>query len=117
VEQRAGTREAEQAVFERASEIIATEFARPIRIEDVARRVAVSPRQLQRVFADVEGVGFRAHLCELRMAHAAELLGSTDLPVKVVAARVGYRDASQFGKAFKRVHGVSPSQARTRGRG
>jgi transcriptional regulator GlxA family with amidase domain len=108
------TREARQAVFEEAVEIVAAEFSSPLKIDDVARRVSVSPRQLQRVFSDVGGTGFRSHLRRVRMAHAAELLRNTGLPVKEVGRRVGYGDASQFTKAFKRAYGVSPSESRAR---
>lgn len=106
------TRESRLAIFAEAVEILANESSRPLRIGEVAGRVATSPRQLQRVFADVAGVGFRSYLTRLRMSKAAELLATTALPVKEIARRVGYGDASQFSKAFKRTCGVSPSQAR-----
>jgi helix-turn-helix protein len=35
----------------------------------------------------------------------AALLAQTELPVKEVARRVGYRDNSQFSKAFERTYG------------
>lgn len=110
---RPATEEARLAIFAEAVEILAKEWARPLRIDDVARRVATSPRQLQRIFADVAGLGFRSYLRRLRMARAADLLATTALPVKEIARRVGYGDASQFSKAFKRSYGVSPSQLRT----
>ncbi|HEV3378320.1 MAG TPA: helix-turn-helix transcriptional regulator [Thermoleophilaceae bacterium] len=109
---RESTKQAYGSIFDEAAEILATEFSRPNKVEDVARRVATSPRQLQRVFAEVHGLGFRSYLRRIRMCHAAELLATTDLPVKEVAQRVGYRDASQFSKAFKRTQGVTPSEAR-----
>jgi transcriptional regulator GlxA family with amidase domain len=109
---RPATREARLAIFADAVEIIAAEYSRPIRIEEISRRVATSPRQLQRVFADIGGRGFRAHLQAVRMARATELLATTDLPVKEIGTRVGYDDPSQFSKAFKRTYGVSPSQLR-----
>jgi transcriptional regulator GlxA family with amidase domain len=109
---RPATQEARLAIFAEAVEILAKEWSRPLRIDDVARRVATSPRQLQRIFADVAGVGFRSYLTRLRMSSAAALLASTDLPVKEIARRVGYGDASQFSKAFKRAYGISPSKAR-----
>jgi AraC family transcriptional regulator, regulatory protein of adaptative response / methylphosphotriester-DNA alkyltransferase methyltransferase len=106
------TDDARSAIFDDAAEILAREYWRPVRIEEIARRVATSPRHLQRVFADVGGIGFRSHLSGVRMSRAADLLATTDIPVKQIARRVGYRDASQFSKAFKRVHGVSPSELR-----
>jgi AraC family transcriptional regulator, regulatory protein of adaptative response / methylphosphotriester-DNA alkyltransferase methyltransferase len=109
---RRSTHEAHLAIFDQAAAIIASEFSRPLRIEDVAQGLAVSPRHLQRVFSDVAGVGFRSYLRRVRMCHAAELLRETSIPAKEVGRRVGYRDPSQFSKAFKRTYGVSPTQVR-----
>jgi AraC family transcriptional regulator, regulatory protein of adaptative response / methylphosphotriester-DNA alkyltransferase methyltransferase len=81
-------------------------------LEDVAREIATSSRQLQRVFAELAGSAFRDELAAVRMQHGAELLLTTDLPVAEVARRVGYRQAAQFAKAFRRHHGVSPSGLR-----
>jgi AraC family transcriptional regulator of adaptative response / methylphosphotriester-DNA alkyltransferase methyltransferase len=109
---RPATRHRRRAILDDALEILATEYAQPVKIEEVARRVATSPRQLQRAFAEAGGVGFRASLRRIRLSHAAELIAGTDLPVSHVARRVGYRDVSQFSKAFSREQGVSPSQLR-----
>jgi AraC-like DNA-binding protein len=113
---RPATRTTYESIFDDATRILASEFSRPVRIEDLARRTATSPRQLQRVFAEVCGVGFRSYLRRIRMHHAAQLLATTDIPVKEIAQRVGYRDASQFSKAFRRAHGVSPTQFQALGR-
>jgi transcriptional regulator GlxA family with amidase domain len=77
----------------------------------VAHRIATSRRQLQRVFAE-QGTSFRRELQRVRMAHAAALLRQQALPVAAVARAVGYRQAAQFSKAFRRHHGHPPSEAR-----
>jgi AraC-like DNA-binding protein len=51
------------------------------------------------------------------MQHGAALLQTTDLPVSEIAHRVGYRQAAQFAKAFRRDHGLSPSGLRDTPRG
>ena len=81
-------------------------------LDDVARAIATSSRQLQRVFAEHAGGAFREDLAAMRMQHGAVLLQTTDLRVAEVAQRVGYRQAAQFAKAFRRHHGVSPSGLR-----
>jgi AraC family transcriptional regulator, regulatory protein of adaptative response / methylphosphotriester-DNA alkyltransferase methyltransferase len=81
-------------------------------LDDVAREIATSSRQLQRVFSELAGRAFRDELAAVRMQHGAELLQTTDLPVAEIARRVGYRQAAQFAKAFRRHHGVSPSGLR-----
>ena len=105
---RPATRQLRQAIFEDAVEILEAEYSRPPTIEEVARRVATSPRQLQRVFEEVGG--YRAYLRRIRLSRAAALLARTDLTVTEVAARVGYGELSQFSKAFRRAYGLSPSQ-------
>jgi AraC family transcriptional regulator, regulatory protein of adaptative response / methylphosphotriester-DNA alkyltransferase methyltransferase len=77
-------------------------------LHDVAHAVATSDRQLQRVFAELAGSAFRDELAAVRMHHGANLLQTTDLPVSVIARRVGYRQSAQFAKAFRRYHDVSP---------
>jgi transcriptional regulator GlxA family with amidase domain len=111
---RPATRAARRALFTEAADILAKEASRPITLEEVAQRIATSPRQLQRVFTENAGQGFRSYLRRVRLSNAAELLVGTDLPVREIADAVGYGDASQFAKAFKRMYGVSPSQYRAR---
>jgi AraC-like DNA-binding protein len=85
-------------------------------VGDAARQRATSKRQLQRVFAELAGSAFRDELAAVRMQHAARLLQTTELPVGDVARQVGYRQAAQFAKAFRRHHDASPSVfRRTRG--
>lgn len=51
-------------------------------------------------------------LKEMRLRRAAQLLRSTDLPVKSVAPRVGYDSRSYFSRAFKAFYGVDPAAYR-----
>ena len=43
-----------------------------------------------------------------------ELLAHRGLTIREVALRVGYRQPAQFAKAFRRHHGVAPSEFRAR---
>jgi len=85
-------------------------------LDHVARRIATSSRQLQRVFAELAGTTFRAELNAVRMQHAAELLQMTALPVSVIAGRVGHRQPAHFANAFRRYYGLSPTAFRRAGR-
>lgn len=81
-------------------------------LDRVAREIATSRRQLQRAFAEAGGTSFRAELQRVRMEYAADLLRSGSLPMQRVAEAVGYRQAGQFAKVFRRHHGVPPSALR-----
>jgi AraC-like DNA-binding protein len=47
-------------------------------------------------------------LKKLRLSRAADLLVRTDLPVKAIAAQVGYASRSSFTRAFVACHGAAP---------
>jgi AraC family transcriptional regulator, regulatory protein of adaptative response / methylphosphotriester-DNA alkyltransferase methyltransferase len=113
VPKRQSTIDRRRTLFEEAREIIEREYARDLSLDQVARRVAASRRQLQRSFAEAGGTSFRAHLQQVRMARAAELLRGSSLPVNRVATAVGYRQPAQFAKAFRRHHGAPPSSFRS----
>jgi AraC family transcriptional regulator of adaptative response / methylphosphotriester-DNA alkyltransferase methyltransferase len=84
-------------------------------LHTVARAIATSRRQLQRAFAETGGTSFRRELQRARMVRAAELLREGSLSVQAVAGAVGYRQAAQFAKAFRRHHGAPPSAFRGHG--
>jgi AraC family transcriptional regulator of adaptative response / methylphosphotriester-DNA alkyltransferase methyltransferase len=109
---RPSTRQLRAGVFRDAAALVEAEFSRPLTVDDLARRVATSPRQLRRAFSEIGGTSFRRFLTEVRMRHAGDLLESTDMPVSEVGRRVGYPGAAQFTKAFKRAYAVTPSEYR-----
>jgi transcriptional regulator GlxA family with amidase domain len=113
---RQSTQHRRRTLFEEALASISLDFAdENLSLATVAHSIATSRRQLQRVFAE-QGTSFRRELQRVRMSHAAELLRQDSLPVAAVARAVGYRQAAQFSKAFRRHHGHPPSEARS-GRG
>ena len=99
-------------LFEEAAAIIESEYGGPLSLDQVARQVASSRRQLQRAFCEVGETSFRSYLQRVRMARARELLREGSLPVNRVASSVGYSQPAQFAKAFRRHHGAPPSAYR-----
>jgi AraC family transcriptional regulator, regulatory protein of adaptative response / methylphosphotriester-DNA alkyltransferase methyltransferase len=110
--QRPATVRLRKSLFEDATSIVEEEYASELSLDDIARRVASSRRQLQRAYAEVGETTFRDHLTRVRMRRAAELLATRALTVREVAHRVGYRQPAQFAKAFRRHLGVAPSDYR-----
>jgi AraC family transcriptional regulator, regulatory protein of adaptative response / methylphosphotriester-DNA alkyltransferase methyltransferase len=99
-------------LFVEAAAIIEAEYESKLALDDLARRVATSRRQLQRSFTEAGETSFRTYLQRIRMERAAELLRTGTLPVNQVASAVGYRQPAQFAKAFRRHHGTPPSAFR-----
>src|SRR5215208_3243717 len=117
VTMRTGTVARRRTLFEEAAEIIEREYARPLELDDVARRLATSRRQLQRAFAEIGETSFRTYVARVRMRRALDLLREGQLPVREVANNVGYRQPAQFAKTFRRHHGAPPSSFRGPGTG
>ena len=109
---REGTAERRAEIYREAVALIAAEYARPLRIEGVARELATSRRQLQRAFAENGHTSFREVLAAVRMHHARNLLANPRLPVGRVAMSVGYHQPAQFAKSFRRHHGRPPTDFR-----
>ena len=80
-------------------------------VAELARNIFTSKRQLQRAFAEA-GTSFQETLHAVRMERAAQLLVESSLPVTAIAPRVGYRQPTQFAKAFKRYYELAPTQLR-----
>ena len=101
-----------RALFDEALAAIERGYAdAEISLPSVARSIATSRRQLQRVFGEHD-TSFRRELQRVRMTRAAELLQGGTMPVATVARAVGYRQPAQFSKAFRRHHGRPPSEMR-----
>jgi AraC family transcriptional regulator of adaptative response / methylphosphotriester-DNA alkyltransferase methyltransferase len=107
--QRPSTIRLRASLLAEANAIVERDYASELSLDDIARRVASSRRQLQRAYAEIGRTTFRDHLTRTRMERAADMLAARTLTVREVAHRVGYRQPAQFAKAFRRYRGVAPS--------
>lgn len=76
-----------------------------------AMRLGVSARTITRVFLAETGLGFAKWVAAARVQYAITLLAAGD-DIDGIAYTVGYRSASAFGTAFRRVTGMSPGRFR-----
>ncbi|GAA5006276.1 AraC family transcriptional regulator [Pseudoluteimonas lycopersici] len=81
------------------------------RLADIADELHVTERTLRRQLL-AAGTGFKQLHDQVRHERARDLLRERDLPIAQVGASVGFRDAREFRRAFKRWTGTTPSQAR-----
>jgi AraC-like DNA-binding protein len=82
-------------------------------LDEVARSLHVSPRTLKRRLAD-QGTSFSAMLESVRHQRALLLLENRQLGLADVAGRLGYSDAANFTRAFRRWTGQTPAAYRSR---
>jgi AraC family transcriptional regulator, regulatory protein of adaptative response / methylphosphotriester-DNA alkyltransferase methyltransferase len=109
---RPSTVSARGAIFDNTMAIIRERYRDDLQIDPIAAELFTSRRQVQRVFNASEYGSFRNALLSVRMEVASELLRQNGTTVRQVANAVGYRQPAQFAKAFRRHHGVSPSEFR-----
>ena len=79
----------------------------------VAERLHMSERTLNRRLQS-EGTGFRQIKGEVLGSWARRLLVETDQTVEAIAATLGYQDAANFRRAFRKAEGSSPGDFRCR---
>lgn len=87
-----------------------------ISVAELAREVNLSPSRFTHLFHAETGRSPRGYLQSLRMERAGELLDTTVLPIRDVMLRVGVNDPSHFARNFRRHHGTSPREFRSRTR-
>lgn len=96
--------------YERIRRYIESNFLDLHTAQDVAAACSVTPVYLSRLFGRFSDEGAYQYLMRQRMNFAAGLLMNEGLLVKEVAFRMGFPDAFQFSRAFKRIYGIPPSQ-------
>ncbi len=82
-----------------------------IEMEDVARRVGMSSRSLQR-YLETEGLTYTKLLQSTRHALAEHYLMKTDLPVAEISFLLGFEEPNSFFRAFRGWCGQSPVRFR-----
>lgn len=87
-------------------------FQRKLSVEELAETVQLSPSRLRHLFKRETGTSLMRHLRNLRMERAKDLLETTFLSVKEVAARGGIASVSHFVRDFEKTYGHAPTTHR-----
>lgn len=93
-------------------EYIRDNLLKPLSIDELADRVAMSRRSFTRHFAKATGMSVKEWVENERMRKAKDLLETTDLSIEVVAEESGFRSSVSFRQAFSRAVHVSPRDFR-----
>lgn len=77
-------------------------------ITELAALCGISVRHLHRQFHALTGSTVTAYVDYYRMNRAQALLSSRDMPIKIIAARLGFAHPNSFARAFRRATGMTP---------
>ncbi len=93
---------------------IAADLGRDLRVERLAERMAMSPRNFARAYAAATGATPAKAVEALRVEAARRLLEETSRPIGRVARQCGFGDDERMRRSFLRWIGVTPSDYRDR---
>lgn len=99
-------------IVRQVHEFILGHIGEKLTIAALSERFGLSATMLKECFKNVYGKPIHRYLKDLRMAEAERLLMETDDMVADIAAAAGYGSSTQFGAAFKQIHGSTPVEYR-----
>lgn len=104
-------------VVTRCRQWIAQHYDGPRPVAGMVGRSGLAERSFKRRFKRATGMTPIAYVQVVRLEQAKQLLETTDDSIDAIAERVGYEDASFFGRLFHRRVGLTPAEYRRRFRG
>lgn len=103
---------ADHARFERFRAIAETDFAQRRTVASYAAQLGCSEKTLARAVQAAAGIGPKPWLQARVALEARRLLAHTGWPVSTIAEQLGFAEATQFVKFFRRETGVAPGAFR-----
>lgn len=102
------------AVLNRVVDVVEESLADEIDVGVLARELGTTEYHVRRMFSSLAGMPLSEYIRRRRMTvAAADVLAGDDL--LATAVRFGYGSTEAFGRAFRAVHGIGPSEARRSG--
>ena len=94
----------------RAVQWLTDHYAEPLRVEELAKRVGMSPSALHLHFKHVTTLSPLQYQKRLRLQEARRIMLGEGLDAGGAAFRVGYESSSQFGREYRRMFGIPPGK-------
>ncbi|WP_233838383.1 GlxA family transcriptional regulator [Paraburkholderia sp. ZP32-5] len=109
-----GAGKGEDPILSKVYRYVSEHITDTLSIEDLANAAAVSRRTLSRMFAKHAKVTPSVFVEQVRVDTARKLLEDTDAPLKTVAFKCGFHNATHMRTTFSRRLNVTPKQYRMR---
>lgn len=92
--------------------VIKNEYMNDIGLEDIAKKVCLTPAYVSFIFKKETGNNLVKYLTDYRMKKVKELLENGNMKIVDIGKACGYQNQSYFNKLFKNYYGVTPKQFR-----
>lgn len=99
-------------LIQRARRMIEEYYSQGITMEEVARKLGVSPEYLSRQFKKETGISFTEEIRNVKVEKVKTLLLGTSQNLTQIAAMTGFSDPKYMSKVFKEVVGILPAEYR-----
>ncbi len=93
-------------------EFMEANLSEPLSLAEIASKVGLSRRQIERLFRTEMGRPPARYYLEIRLDRARHLLLQSSLPIVEVAIACGFISASHFSKCYRETYHKSPQQER-----
>lgn len=104
--------EQESGIIIKAKAFIEENYHKDISLDDISRKVDISPYYFSKLFKEETGENFIEYLTNLRIEKAKKLLMNRELSIKNICVDTGYSDPNYFSRIFKKQVGITPTEYR-----
>ncbi|MES0863128.1 GlxA family transcriptional regulator [Ruegeria sp. SCPT10] len=98
----------------RSIEIMRDSIETPVSPSDIAERLGISTRQLERLFGKYLNTSPKKYLMEMRLERAQKLLLQTEASITEVAFACGFENPGHFSRVYRSSFGVTPHSQRNK---
>lgn len=107
------TEENSQSTVEIIMAYIAEHLENELRREELAEVVHLNPDYMARLFKKETGMNLKDYIIQQKMQEAQSLLCTTNLPISLIAAKVGYTNFGHFSTSYKKFYHKTPQEERS----
>ena len=87
-------------------------LSRPLATDEIALRINISKRQLERLFLADTGESLQKFYRKIRLSYALWLLQNTQRSITDIAQECGFADTAHFSRAFRSAFATRPTEYR-----
>lgn len=95
-----------------ASDLMESHIEEPLGLDQIAPRVGLSQRQLQRMFKHYMALSPVQYYLQLRLRRGRELLSQTSMSIMSVTVACGFQSSCHFSRAYRQQFGHTPTVER-----